>query len=238
MGDIVSTLFGGSKSKSSSTSSNQAYPFLQNALGGSVGTGTSAMGALGDFLGLGGADGTASAGAGLQNYMNTTGFQNLLDTSTKAITGSAAAKGLFQSGATGKAINANAQNLAEQSAQNYLGNLSSLAGLGINAANTIGGAGQQSSSTSSGNSSSGIFKQIPLFSDRRLKRGIFRIGTVPVSGSLGFGDVGIYRYRYVWSPLYTVGVMADEVASIKPEALGPTIFGFNTVRYDRLFAEA
>ncbi len=66
-----------------------------------------------------------------------------------------------------------------------------------------------------------------LASDRRLKTGIERIGQL-ASG------LGVYVYEYVWGGGPKVGVMADEVARIKPEALGPTIFGFQTVNYGAL----
>lgn len=222
----MGSLFGGSKSKSSSTSSNQAYNFLQDQLGGSVGNVGTGMGAIADFLGLGGAEGTARAGAGLQNYMNSTGFQNLLNSSTKAITGNAAARGLLQSGATGQAINRNANQLAQQSAQNYLGNLQGLTQLGLGAAGTIAGAGQTSTSSGSGKSSNGIFSSIPIFSDRRLKRAVRRVGSIQ--------GVPVYSFKYLWGRRRHIGVMAQDIARIVPAALGPRILGFMTVRYDRL----
>lgn len=218
----MGSLFGGSKSKSSS--GNQSYNFLQSQLGGSVGNVGTGMGAIADFLGLGGADGTSRANAGLQNYMNSTGFQNLLDTSTKAITGSAAAKGLFQSGSTGKAINANANQLAQQSAQNYLGNLQGLTQLGLGAAGTLANAGQ--TSTSSGKSNNGIFSSIPIFSDRRLKRAVRRVGSIQ--------GIPVYSFKYLLGRCRHIGVMAQDIAELCPAALGPRILGFMTVRYDRL----
>lgn len=230
MGGIVDSLFGGSKSSSTSTSSNQAYNALAPTLTSQANTGMTGMNSLADFLGLGGADGNARAGAGLKNYMNSTGFQSLLDTSGKAITGSNAARGLFQSGATGKALNQNAQQLAGQSAQNYLGNLQGLTQLGLGAAGTLAGAGQQSTGTSSGKSSNGIFSSIPIFSDRRLKRSVRRIGSI--------GGIPVYSYKYLLGRIRHIGVMAQDVAKLRPDALGPRRFGFMTVRYDRLFGEA
>jgi opacity protein-like surface antigen len=49
-------------------------------------------------------------------------------------------------------------------------------------------------------------------SDIRLKRDITLVGR------LGDG-LGIYRYRYLWSDTVYVGVMAQEVALIHPEAI-------------------
>lgn len=225
MGGITKTLFGGSSNKSSATSNNQAFDFLKGSLAPNVQLGNDATSGISDFLGLGGADGTARAGAGLQNYMNSTGFNSMLDQGSRAITGSNAAKGLFQSGATGKALNTFGSNLAQQSTQNYMSNLQNLANLGLTSAQTIGGAGAQSTSTGKGGSQSGI---IPgLFSDRRLKRNIKLLNT--------FSDgLGIYLYRYMWSPFYHIGVMADEVARLRPWALGKSVLGYATVRYDLL----
>lgn len=64
------------------------------------------------------------------------------------------------------------------------------------------------------------------FSDRRLKRDIERVGEL-------IAGVGIYAYRYLWSQERHVGVMADEVQHVYPDAIG-TAFGFNTVDYSKL----
>ncbi len=67
-------------------------------------------------------------------------------------------------------------------------------------------------------------------SDRRLKVDIAKLGTEP-------DGLGVYEYRYVTdapdAPLRT-GVMADEVAALRPWALGPERGGFATVAYGRL----
>lgn len=82
------------------------------------------------------------------NYLNSTGNQFQLKQGQDAITGSAAAKGLLNSGATGKALVGYGQNLASTTFQNYLGDLSGLAGLqgdqaktGLTAASAVGQAG-------------------------------------------------------------------------------------------------
>lgn len=62
-----------------------------------------------------------------------------------------------------------------------------------------------------------------MFSDRRLKRDIVRIGSI--------GDIPLYAYRYLWDRVRRIGVMADEVP---PHALGPRVFGFQTVNYQAL----
>jgi hypothetical protein len=46
--------------------------------------------------------------------------------------------------------------------------------------------------------------------------------------------IGIYRYRYLWSDTVYVGVMAQEVAAIAPEAVVGHPDGFLRVDYARL----
>lgn len=66
-------------------------------------------------------------------------------------------------------------------------------------------------------------------SDRRLKENIEKVGE--------FDDgLGVYRWNYIWDEPQTrqEGVMADEVAELRPWAVGPEIAGFATVDYARL----
>jgi hypothetical protein len=60
-----------------------------------------------------------------------------------------------------------------------------------------------------------------LFSDARLKTDIRRVGQTDAG-------VPIYTYRYLGQGPFHMGVMADDV----PEAQGPEIEGFKTVRYE------
>jgi hypothetical protein len=61
-----------------------------------------------------------------------------------------------------------------------------------------------------------------MASDRRLKRNIHRIGT----HRLG---IGLYEFDYLWGE-HATGVMADEVLTVMPEAVG-NIDGYQTVNY-------
>jgi hypothetical protein len=69
-----------------------------------------------------------------------------------------------------------------------------------------------------------------IWSDPRLKVNISFVRRAA-------NGLGIYRFRYIWDrltdPLRT-GVMAPEVAEIMPEALGPMIGGYMSVRYDKM----
>jgi hypothetical protein len=63
-------------------------------------------------------------------------------------------------------------------------------------------------------------------SDRRLKKNIHRIGTHPLG-------IGIYEYDYIWGE-HAVGVMADEVRTVRPEAVSRDADGFDSVDYSKL----
>ena len=64
------------------------------------------------------------------------------------------------------------------------------------------------------------------FSDERLKTNIKRIGTHPVG-------VGIYEYDYIWGGGKQVGVMAQELEKVRPDAVFE-VNGFKAVNYDRI----
>jgi hypothetical protein len=68
---------------------------------------------------------------------------------------------------------------------------------------------------------------LPTKSDVRAKRDIRRIGTLD-------DGLGIYAYRYLWDDEPRIGVMAQEVAGIRPWALGPIQDGYMTVDYGAL----
>ena len=107
--------------------------------------------------------GVAPMGQGTQNafnnYLNSTGYNFMLGQGQQALTGSAAARGLLNSGATAKALTNYGQNLGSQyfnnylnqlgasqsqsatNAQQYLSNLSGLGNQGLQAGQMIGQAG-------------------------------------------------------------------------------------------------
>lgn len=64
---------------------------------------------------------------------------------------------------------------------------------------------------------------ITAWSDRRLKRNITRIGT----HALG---IGLYAWEYLWGEK-SIGVMADEVESVMPDAVITHPSGFKMVNY-------
>lgn len=65
---------------------------------------------------------------------------------------------------------------------------------------------------------------ILMSSDRRLKTEITRIGTLR-------SGLCLYRFRYVWGGPLQIGVMADEVARVAPDAVSIDTFGYAKVNY-------
>jgi hypothetical protein len=64
----------------------------------------------------------------------------------------------------------------------------------------------------------------PIKSDRRLKKEVARIA----EHRAGFG---IYRFKYLWSDSEYVGVMAQEVRKVRPQAVVRGDDGFLRVDY-------
>lgn len=153
MGKIFQGIFGGSKSKQTSQSNNQAYPYLQGAYGGQVSNGTGANDFVSQLLGLKGGD---EANQAFDKYKDSTGYQFALDSGSKAITGNAASRGLLSSGSTAQALTKFGQNNATQYYNSYLDKLLGLSGQGLQAGGLIGGAGQQSSSKGTSSTKPGI----------------------------------------------------------------------------------
>lgn len=95
---------------------------------------------------------------------------------------------------------------------------------GVNAANQ--NAAQRNAQTTSGAASLAMILA-SMFSDRRLKTDIQKIDQLP-------SGLNVYRFKYIWDEdVYHVGVMADEVEKIFPEAVGE-MYGFKTVDYGRI----
>lgn len=65
------------------------------------------------------------------------------------------------------------------------------------------------------------------FCDARLKENVRRIGQTDAG-------VPLYMFNYVGSDAPTIGPMAQEVAAMQPEALGPEVDGYMTIRTGEL----
>lgn len=211
---------------SQSSSQNVAFPQLQQTYSPMTQQGVGASQQLGALLGLGGDQGAANQA--FQNFQNSSGFQNILQNAMRGVSGNAAARGLLNSGSTARALQDRASQLGQQSFGNYLQQLQGLSGQGLQAGSLISGAGQQS--TSQGSSPGLLSAGLSLLSDRRAKKDIRKISELE-------DGLGIYEFRYkVGNDQETLrrGVMADEVAKLRPWALGPLSHGFMTVNYGAL----
>lgn len=230
-------IFGKSSKQSSQAEShswNNYYPQAQNTFGSTAGLTGTASNALASLLGLGGD--TGAQNEAFNNFRNNTGYQFGLNQGMDAITNSAAAKGLLNSGSTAKALNQFGQDYASTKYNDYLSNLFNLANTGLSAGNLIAGTGQESTgsstSTSKGGKSGlgglvgGALSTVAA-SDRRLKKDIKFIRTLP-------NGLNVYSYKYINDKGPYIGVMADEVEKLVPEALGPMIDGYKTVDYRKI----
>lgn len=139
-------LFGPSNASSTqqSSSSNQGFDFLKNAFSGLVGQSGQAGNSLANLLGLGGQP--AQTGA-FDNWRNNTGYDFGFKQGQDAITGSAASKGLLNSGSTARALTQYGTDYGNSKYNDYLSQLSGLLGQGIQGGNVIGGAGNTAQST-------------------------------------------------------------------------------------------
>lgn len=194
---ILGSLFGGGKS--TEQSSNKSYDFLKDTIGGTVSSGANFFNRLGDEL-----------AGGFEDFKKKAGFNFQLGQGLRGITGGAAAGGLLRSGGTGESFVDYGNKLQSTMYGNYLDRLKDMSSTGLQAAGVLTGAGQQSSGKSK-DYGGGILNS--LFSDRRLKQDIRRIG---------FANNGlpIYAFTYKNDPDRThIGFMADEVEQIHPEAI-------------------
>lgn len=217
----MSKIFGGSSS--TQKSNNAAFGDIKNTFSGGMSNFGTGVGALGSLLG-----GDAS---GFNAYKDATGFDALSEAGSRGITGNKAASGLLRSGSTGMALQNYGNQMQDQFAGNYMDRLQNQANLGLSAGQLVTQAGQQSESKSKSKPGLGGFLgQVAggiAASDRRLKKNIHKLGEMT-------NGLGVYQYRYLNNEGPYVGVMADEVEKIKPEAMGPTIDGYKTVDYGKL----
>jgi hypothetical protein len=167
--------------------------------------------------------GAITEAAAKQNTLaNTAGYQSLnsmiggANLGSMALTGQGllgsggllgGLNGMFGSGAAGPA--------------NFLipGTDTAIAGTAMDAGAAAGGGGL-------GGILGGIGSAIGLLSDRRLKTDIRRIGTAA-------NGLPLYLFRFHGDALERVGVMADEVEAVRPDAVFVGPHGYKMVNYQR-----
>lgn len=191
-------------------------------------TGTQANNFLGALL-TGSGDVGAAQG-GLAEYLKMTGFAPALKQLSRSTVGGGAASGLLRSGSTANALMRGGAELNQSFSNNYLGQLLNLSNSGTQAGNLVAnaGSGQMVTKPSTvGTIASTVGGIASLFSDRRLKEDVVKVGEMP-------DGLGLYRFRYRGGIKHFVGVMADEVARLRPWALGPAVAGYQTVNMGAL----
>lgn len=217
------------RKKNVAAPSNVNNSLIKDTFTGAAEQGVGAQGVLAGALGVPGGN-SAGADAGFAQFSDRSGFKNVLQDLTQGITGGQAARGLLRSGSTSTRLLEEGTALNQQNYNNYLQNLLGLSNLGLGAGGLLTSAGsgaavQQPSKVAM--IAQGIGGLASIFSDRRLKRDVERVGVAE-------DGLGIYLFRYLGQAHKVLGVMADEVARLRPQALGPTVAGFATVNYGEL----
>jgi hypothetical protein len=214
------------KTKAVGTNTNNSL--LTSTYGSSMDAGVGATKNLSSLLT--GTGDVAGAKQGYNNYLQMAGYQPAMTELSRNITGQGAASGLLNSGSTAQALQTKGAQLNNSFYNNYLQQLSGLSGIGQNAGQIVEGAGSGQLKTTpsvAGTVASLAGSAASLFSDRRLKRNIELVHREP-------DGLGVYLCRYVWSRTRRLMVMADEVAKLRPWALGPRRAGYATVNYGAL----
>lgn len=158
MGNIVGGLIGGVGSllggQSAKSNALTGYKYLDKNITPVVKTGVAANNDISALL-TGGPNSAAAQNA-FGNYLNSTGYQFQRDQGTQAITGSAATRGLLNSGSTAKALTNYGQGLAGNYFNDYLSQLGGVANRGLTASGQIGQAGTEGGRTAADAMQSGI----------------------------------------------------------------------------------
>lgn len=122
----------------------QANPNGGSAIVGYNPDGSPQYGSINAFMGGGGTTPQQAQTNAFAQFQTDPGYQFAFDEGQKALTNSAAARGILNSGATAKALTRYGQGVADQQYGNYFARLQSLAGLGQTATTSTGQFGAQS----------------------------------------------------------------------------------------------
>jgi len=217
------------RSKRTPEPTNQFAGFIKDKYGTQVDQGIQGGNILSSLL-TGQGD-TAGASSAWSRFKDQAGFAPAMRQIAQGTTGQGAAAGILNSGTTARRLQQRGGELNQGMFGNFLQQLSGLSGMGQNAGQMISGAGdvrvneRQSTGSKILSGVGGLLGGI--FSDRATKRDIVKIDE--------FDDgLGVYTFRYLDDEELRVGVMADEVAEIRPWALGPMVGPFQTVNYHAL----
>lgn len=219
---LLSSIFGG---RSVSKSGNKFADDIKTAYSPGMDGFGKGFGTAANILGLGGG---AAQDEALDNWWNSSGGQFQLTEGLGDVNDKFHSLGLGRSGAAMKAMEQYRSDLASTKLNEYLGNIFNLNQQSLGAGSLIANAGQFSKGHGEGQGGLGkaIGVGLSLFSDRRLKAEIVRIGEAA-------NGLPWYSFRYLWDKPGTVrqGLMSDDVRAHRPEAIVPDPSGFDRVNY-------
>lgn len=203
-------------------------PYMQSVLDPVQQNNAAVFGQLEQNMGNRGLLGSSLENSALQSF-NTTADRNLANAGASAAQGSLALQGNLAGNI------AQLQNQAQLQKNNLYGTAFDVLGRGLNPQGYAGSTYINNSPTQTAGSSGGggggglgglIGGVMSLFSDRRLKTEIKRVGKTD-------SGLPVYTYRYIMGGPVYMGVMADEVEKVKPEAVSED-YGFKKVDYARI----
>jgi hypothetical protein len=147
---LASMFMGNKSAKAEQGAINQGFDYMKsNPLMQQAQTqGGEAMGLRGALLGLGGDQ--EAAEQGFQQYQDSTGYQFRMEQGQNAITGSRAARGILNSGASAKALTRFGQDFGSAEYEKYLGQLGQTADTGLEAAGLTGRTGAAAGEATAG----------------------------------------------------------------------------------------
>lgn len=167
------------------------------------------------------------------NQLNAAQMAPALAQSDYFDTGQLANVGAVREGQAAKELAANVQkfdfgqNEADQRLNQYLQRVQgNYGGVTVNNPGGKGGSPILQGLGTAAQVAGGAGSLITALSDRRAKTDIRQVGTT-------FGGLPIYTFRYKWGGPVQMGVMAQEVERVKPEAVG-AMAGYKTVDYAQI----
>jgi hypothetical protein len=114
--------------------------------------------------------------------------------------------------------NANADLAGLTAGSNIFNLIGSLGGMRTSGGGSVGG----NAITGLGNAGSSLIGSV--FSDERLKQDIEPVGKL-------YDGQEVFKYKYIGSPVWQIGLMAQDVEKVVPEAV-QEVAGFKTVNLD------
>lgn len=239
MGSAISGILSGDYGQGNINAANQAQ---QTAASGAMNTLTNLWGQQQQmaqpYLGAGTtALSSLASGDFMKNWQQDPGYQFRMDQGLKGIQGSAAARGLNQSGATLKALNDYAQNTASQEYGNVYnreaGRLTGLAALGSNAMGTM-----QNSAGNYGNSMSNIItgagnasaasQMAHAQGQQNQQNGLLSLGGT--LGGAALGNTAMFSDRRVKKDLSRIG--KEDIKEFK-DSIKPYTFKYTDEKYGK-----